>query len=181
MPRDVEQPRAGSSNIQEVELPQWIDEPSREELDKVESQGFIGEEGPFLRLPSPPLPPAEAPAVRLRMWNRDVLVISPLRFRTLVTRTIKSSLLVAKVSVFITPPDVLVIEGIYYCAFSGVVDLRTVSPPKCEPQPVDASFGPCSGRYVVRRPHDIFGPGPSAPRDHVCCNSTYLLVKRHFD
>ena len=180
MPRDVEQPHAGSSNIQEVELPQWIDEPSREELEKVEGQGLIGEEGPFLRLPSPPLPPAEAPAVRLRMWNRDVLVISPLRFRTLVTRTIKSSLLVAKVSVF-GPLRIINAERIYCCAFLGVVDLCTVSPPKCEPQPVDASFGPCGGRYVVRRTHDIFVPGTSSPRDHVCCNSTYLLVNRHFD
>ncbi|KAI0088792.1 kinase-like domain-containing protein [Irpex rosettiformis] len=96
IPRGAAQPTM-SSNIQEVELPQWVDEPSRDALVTVENEGGIDEGSPFLRLPSPPLPSEQVPAVRLRMWNRDVLVIKAPSIRAMMIRTIKSSLLVAKV------------------------------------------------------------------------------------
>ncbi|KAI0691857.1 kinase-like domain-containing protein [Cytidiella melzeri] len=81
---------ATSSNIEEIELPQWADEPSRE--------GQVGDESEKrvpLRLPSPPLP-QRAPLLRLRLWQRDVLVLQGPPPKTLVVRTIKSVLLVAK-------------------------------------------------------------------------------------
>ncbi|KAI0776388.1 kinase-like domain-containing protein [Irpex lacteus] len=98
LPRVATQPDS-SSNIEEVELPQWVDEPSRAMLVpmKVPDEDGMSEGSPFLSLPSPPLLPNRAPAIRLRMWNRDVLVIHGPRLQTLLVRTIKSTLLVAKV------------------------------------------------------------------------------------
>ena len=78
-----------SDDIAAVELPQWLDHPSSgapaSEREKLEDD-------PSLDLPLP-IAPRPAPFIRLRLWNREFLVMSDLQ----AIRTVKSTLLVAKV------------------------------------------------------------------------------------
>lgn len=80
---------AAVGDAEAVELPQWLDEASAAELAR-------GREGagelPILGLPSP-APRRRPPFLKLRLWTKEFV----LEDETIIIRTIKSALLVAKV------------------------------------------------------------------------------------
>jgi hypothetical protein len=86
-----------ASNIEEVQLPQWVEEPSHD--GSVGQEDDKEDESTLLRLPSPPLQD-RPPAFKLRLWGTDVLVLNGPPPKALIFRTIKSMVLVAKVSLF---------------------------------------------------------------------------------
>lgn len=85
---------ATSSSIEEVDLPRWIDSTS----DGVQTiSNDKPDEITIPGLPSAALP-RRAPAIKLRLWNREFVILDGPGPRALIIRTIKSTLLVAKVS-----------------------------------------------------------------------------------